>query len=67
MNKGMHVVTVNDYLARRDAVWMGQIYYALGMSVGVINGDASYRYDPEHIKKEEDATRDEQGSFKVFS
>src|SRR3989344_1624382 len=33
--KGVHVVTVNDYLSRRDAVWMGQIYYALGLSVGV--------------------------------
>src|SRR5579872_1584775 len=34
--KGVHVVTVNDYLARRDAEWMGQIYHFLGMSVGVI-------------------------------
>ncbi|MEO8667589.1 MAG: preprotein translocase subunit SecA, partial [Bauldia sp.] len=34
--KGVHVVTVNDYLARRDADWMGQIYKFLGMSVGVI-------------------------------
>ena len=34
--KGVHVVTVNDYLARRDADWMGQIYRFLGMSVGVI-------------------------------
>jgi preprotein translocase subunit SecA len=66
MNKGVHVVTVNDYLARRDAVWMGQVYAALGMSVGVINGDASYRYDSGHIKSEEDAMRDEEGSFRVF-
>ncbi len=35
--KGVHVVTVNDYLARRDAVWMGRIYNFLGLSVGVIN------------------------------
>src|SRR3989344_1826584 len=35
--KGVHIVTVNDYLARRDAVWMGQVYAALGLSVGVIN------------------------------
>src|SRR3990167_6191655 len=42
--KGVHVVTVNDYLSRRDAVWMGQVYYALGMSVGVINHEASYLY-----------------------
>src|SRR5262249_26306869 len=34
--KGVHVVTVNDYLARRDAMWMGQIYQFLGMTVGVI-------------------------------
>jgi preprotein translocase subunit SecA len=52
--KGVHVVTVNDYLARRDAVWMGRIYHALGLSVGVINSAggagpdaASYVYDPE--------------------
>ena len=51
--KGVHVVTVNDYLARRDAVWMGRIYHFLGLSVGVINSSgglgpdqASYRYDP---------------------
>ncbi|MEK7105930.1 MAG: preprotein translocase subunit SecA, partial [Patescibacteria group bacterium] len=36
--KGVHVVTVNDYLARRDATWMGQIYDFLGLSVAVING-----------------------------
>ena len=46
--KGAHVVTVNDYLARRDAVWMGQIYNALGLSVGCIGHDASYLYDPSH-------------------
>ena len=61
--EGVHVVTVNDYLSRRDAVWMGQIYAALGMSVGVINHDASYLYDPSH--QEVDALRDEVGSYKV--
>jgi preprotein translocase subunit SecA len=60
---GVHVVTVNDYLARRDAVWMGQIYAALGMSIGVINSGASYLYDAGHSEK--DAVRDEQGSYKV--
>ena len=60
---GVHVITVNDYLARRDAVWMGQIYAALGMSVGVINHDASYLYDGSHT--ETDAKRDEEGAFKV--
>ena len=61
--KGVHLVTVNDYLSRRDAVWMGQIYSALGLSVGVINHDSSYLYDPTH--KELDEKRDEVASFKV--
>ncbi len=64
MAKGVHVVTVNDYLARRDAVWMGQVYAALGMSVGIINHDQSYLYDQTH--NENDAIRDEEGSFRVF-
>ena len=68
--RGVHVVTVNDYLSRRDAVWMGQIYHALGISVGVINHESSYLYDPSHVPPEaaatEDATRDEVGSFKVM-
>jgi len=62
--KGVHIVTVNDYLARRDAVWMGQIYAALGMSVGVINHDSSYRYDAGHVDVDKD--RDMEGSFRVF-
>ena len=46
--KGVHVVTVNDYLARRDATWMGEIYAFLGLSVGVINDQAnSFIYDPD--------------------
>ena len=45
--KGVHVVTVNDYLAQRDAGWMGQIYNALGLSVAVIIPDHSYIYDTE--------------------
>lgn len=61
--KGVHVVTVNDYLSRRDAVWMGQIYAALGLSTGVINHDTSYLYDPAH--RELDEKRDEVASFKV--
>ena len=60
---GVHVVTVNDYLSRRDAVWMGQVYALLGLSVGVVNHDASYLYDPGHTEK--DAERDEQGAYKV--
>ncbi len=65
-NKGVHVVTVNDYLARRDAVWMGQVYAAVGLSVSVINHDSSFMYDASHTKPEEDAMRDQEGSFKVF-
>ena len=61
--QGVHVVTVNDYLSRRDAVWMGQVYHFLGLSVGVVNSGASYLYDPEH--KSLDEERDELGSFKV--
>lgn len=62
--KGVHVVTVNDYLARRDATWMGQVYAFLGLSVGVINGqNQSFLYDPTHT--EADKERDELGAFKV--
>ncbi len=61
--KGVHVVTVNDYLSRRDAVWMGQIYDFLGLTTGVINHDESFIYDPNH--KELDQTRDQVGGFKV--
>ena len=64
--KGVHVVTVNDYLARRDAAWMGQVYDYLGLSVGVVTSGGAYRYDPSHVKLEEDAERDAQGSFRVF-
>lgn len=61
--KGVHVVTVNDYLSRRDAVWMGQIYSFLGLSVGVLNHQASFLYDPAHTEK--DKERDETGSFHI--
>ena len=44
---GVHIVTVNDYLARRDPVWMGPIYSLLGLSVGCLQHDAAYVYDPE--------------------
>lgn len=46
--KGVHVVTVNDYLARRDAGWMSRVYHFLGLSTGVIMPEASYIYDPEY-------------------
>ncbi len=45
--EGVHVVTVNDYLARRDAQWMGAIYHLLGLSVGVLQHDTAYLYDPD--------------------
>ena len=64
--KGVHVVTVNDYLSRRDSVWMGEIYNALGLSVGVINHESSYLYDESHKTPEEDKEHDEIGSFHVF-
>ncbi|HAP38999.1 MAG: preprotein translocase subunit SecA [Nitrospira sp.] len=46
--KGAHLVTVNDYLAKRDAAWMAQLYHALGLSVGIIQHDASFWYDPTY-------------------
>jgi len=67
---GVHIVTVNDYLARRDAVLMGQVYNFLGLSVGVINSNnVSYLYDATHLSaqagKEEDKKRDQTGEFKI--
>jgi len=50
--KGVHLVTVNDYLARRDGVWMGQIHSFLGLSVSIVSGNDSYIYDP-NFKNEE--------------
>jgi len=46
--KGVHVVTVNDYLAKRDTQWMGPVYHALGCSVGVIQHEASFFFDPAY-------------------
>ena len=54
--KGVHVVTVNDYLAKRDGRWMAPIYHMLGMSVGIINHDAAYLYDPEVETGDESTT-----------
>ena len=61
--RGVHVVTVNDYLSRRDSVWMGQIYAALGLSVGIITHDSSFLYDANH--RDLDEKRDEVAAFKV--
>jgi preprotein translocase subunit SecA len=65
--KGVHVVTVNDYLSRRDAVWMGQIYDALGLTTGVLNSFESFIYDPSHTAENQDKNRDETGSFHVVN
>ncbi|MFA7244921.1 MAG: preprotein translocase subunit SecA [Candidatus Magasanikbacteria bacterium] len=65
--KGVHVVTVNDYLAKRDAIWMAKIYDFLGLSVGIIqNQRVSFVYDSSVIKPEElTAEEMEKESFKV--
>lgn len=76
--QGVHIITVNDYLAKRDTVWMGQIYHVLGLSVGCIAHDAAYLYDPAYQPTENqesritkfaiqdrDTRRDILGSFKV--
>ncbi len=63
---GVHVVTVNDYLAKRDMVWMGQVYHALGLSVGCLAHESAYLYDP-HFNAEQsvDRARDMTGNFLV--
>src|SRR3989344_4995623 len=49
--KGVHIVTVNDYLARRDPAWMGQIYDYLGLTVGAVTSSGAYIYDASHPPK----------------
>jgi preprotein translocase subunit SecA len=51
--RGVHIVTVNDYLARRDPQWMGPIYHFLGVSVGMITHDASYVFEPGYPTTDE--------------
>jgi preprotein translocase subunit SecA len=73
--KGVHIVTVNDYLALRDTVWMGQIYHFLGLSVACIVHEAAFVYDPDYkvadklevanIESVRDEERDSKGSFLV--
>lgn len=55
--RGVHVVTVNDYLAQRDAGWMGELYNFLGLSVGVIINEASFVYDAEYENENHDDPR----------
>jgi preprotein translocase subunit SecA len=64
--EGVHIVTVNDYLAQRDTVWMGQIYYLLGLSVACLVHDQSFIYDPSFIPEKTDEERDTFGVFQVY-
>ncbi len=68
--KGVHVITVNDYLAKRDTVWMGQIYHKMGLSVACIIHKEAFIYDPEYkgeeSEEERDKKRDLVGGFKVM-
>ena len=67
--KGVHVITVNDYLARRDAIWMGQIYDFLGLKTACICHESAFIYDPTYNQQknsELDKERDILGGFKVF-
>ncbi|RIK45696.1 MAG: preprotein translocase subunit SecA [Chloroflexi bacterium] len=51
--KGAHLVTVNDYLAKRDTQWMGQIFNALGLTVGCIQHDQAFQFDAEYVAEDE--------------
>ncbi len=55
--KGVHVVTVNDFLAQRDAGWMGQVYDFLGLKTGVIIADESYIFDKQYTNRKHDDER----------
>lgn len=55
--KGAHLVTVNDYLAQRDAGWMSQVYHFLGLSTAVIMADRSYIYDPKYVNEDHEDER----------
>ena len=55
--RGVHVVTVNDYLAQRDAGWMGELYDFLGLTVGVIINEASFTYDRDYVNEDHDDER----------
>jgi preprotein translocase subunit SecA len=63
--KGVHIVTVNDYLAKRDMAWMGQIYDALGLTTGCITNQGGYVYDSSYKNEQSDKERDTEGGFKI--
>ncbi len=68
-DKGCHLVTVNDYLAKRDTIWMGQVFNALGLTTGCVTHESSYLYDPSYKEEniaEKDKERDEVGGFKII-
>ena len=66
-NDGVHIITVNDYLAKRDVIWMGQIYHALGLSIGCLTHESAYKYDPDaKVENAEDKDRDIMGGFKIM-
>ena len=57
--RGVHVVTVNEYLAKRDAVWMGQVYHALGLTVSCLIHDGAFMYDPQYSGKPSEGAPDQ--------
>lgn len=63
--RGVHIVTVNDYLSRRDAAWMGKVYDALGLSIAVINHQSSFKYDSTHRDEEVAQDSSDVSSYKV--
>ena len=63
--KGVHIITVNDYLAKRDTAWMGQIYHFLGLRVACLVHEGALMYDPSHIAPKDDELRDATGGFLV--
>ncbi len=66
--KGVHIITVNDYLARRDTIWMGQIYNLLGLSVGCLTHETAYLYDPKYTQEIQNAKikiQNDNSKFKI--
>lgn len=63
--RGVHVITVNDYLAKRDTAWMGQIYHFLGLEVACLVHEGAVIYDPSHVAPQDDELRDATGGFLI--
>lgn len=51
--RGAHLITVNDYLVKRDTQWMGQVYHALGLTIGCIQHDQAFQFDPDYENEDE--------------